>query len=185
MKSEFGSQQPILILKPTFLTLPFFFKSIPIAVFLGLFGGFGALMISLTTSGQPLVGGEVDPIATSMFLVGGAGFFVLGFILSWLYQRTVINHTEYRIFPDRIEYFEGLFTVEQKTMKLNDITEIYLRKGMLQKRFNVGTIILMTKGLMLPMVGMRGKLGGMILHNIKNPDGIYQRLKDLRNEAQS
>jgi len=33
---------------------------------------------------------------------------------------------------------------------------------------------------MIPMVGMRGNVGGMILHNNEDPDVIYQRLKQLK-----
>jgi membrane protein YdbS with pleckstrin-like domain len=152
----------------------------PLAIFLGLFGGIGTLMGTLIASGQPTVGGTVDTTATMFFAVGTFGFFLLGAIIYIWYRKTTVNHIEYRIFPNRIEYFEGLFTVEQKTVKFVDVSEIYLRKGVLQKRYNLGSIFLMTKGLMLPMVGMRGRLGGMILQDIEDPDMIYQQLKQLK-----
>jgi hypothetical protein len=136
-------------------------------------------MVTLIASGQSTTGGTVDPNTTMMFVGGAIGFFILGAILSIWYRKTSIGHIEYRIFPNRIEYFEGFFTVEQKTIKLADVSEIYLRKGMLQKRFNLGSIFLMSKGLMFPMIGMRGSLGGMILRDIENPDAIYQKLKQL------
>jgi len=182
MKSSFQdiSDNPLVVLKPKFLIFVAFLKSIPIAFFLGLFGGIGVLMVTLIASGQPTVGGTADSTTTMMFVVGAIGFFLLGVILSTWYRRTSLAHIEYRIFPNRIEYFEGLFTVEQKTVKFVDVSEIYLRKGVLQKRFNLGSIFLMTKGFMLPMIGSRGSLGGMILRDIENPDAVYQRLKQLK-----
>ncbi|MFX0051235.1 MAG: PH domain-containing protein [Candidatus Hermodarchaeota archaeon] len=174
------SEEPIVILKPKFLSFIAILKSIPVGIFLGIFGGIGMLMVSLIASDQSTTGGTVDSTTTMMFVVGAIGFFILGAILSIWYRRTSINHIEYRIFPNRIEYFEGLFTVEQKTVRFVDVTEIYLRKGVLQKRFNLGSIFLMTKGLMIPMIGARGGLGGMILRDIENPDAIYQQIKQLK-----
>ena len=187
MKSSFqdNSEDPLMILKPKYLKFIALLKSIPIAVFLGLFGGIGALAVSLIASGQPTTGGSVDSTTTMMFIVGGIGFLILGAILSIWYRKTSLDHIEYRIFPNRIEYFEGLFTVEQKTIKFVDVSEIYLRKGVLQKRYNLGSIFLMTKGLMIPMIGTRGSLGGMILRDIENPDAIYQQLKQLKDTEQA
>ncbi len=178
------SEEPLLILKPKYLKFVAFLKSIVVAVFLGLFGGIGVLMVTLIASGQPTIGGTADSTTMIMFVGGAIGFFMLGAILSIWYRKTSINHTEYRIFPNRIEYFEGLFTVEQKTVKFSDISEIYLRKGVLQKQYNLGSIFLMTKGFMLPMVGARGNLGGMILRDIEDPDAIYQQLKQLKDTEQ-
>ena len=180
-----NSGDPLIILKPKFLILVSLLKSLPIAVFLGLFGGIGVLMVTLIASGQPTVGGTADPTTTMMFIVGAIGFFMLGAILSIWYRKTTIDHTEYRIFPNRIEYFEGLFTVEQKTVKFVDISEIYLRKGVFQKRYNLGSIFLMSKGLNIPMLMSRGSLGGMILRDIENPDAIYQKLKQLKDTEQA
>ncbi len=187
MKSSIrgNSEQPLVILKPKFLKFIALLKSIPMAVFLGLFGGIAVLMVTLITSGQTTTGGNVDSTTSIMFIGGAVGFFLLGAILSIWYRNTTINHIEYRIFPNRIEYFEGLFTVEQKTIKFTDVSEIYLRKGVLQKRYNLGSIFLMSKGLMIPMVGMRGSLGGMILRDIEDPDMIYQQLKELKDTGQA
>ncbi|MFX0087348.1 MAG: PH domain-containing protein [Candidatus Hodarchaeota archaeon] len=186
MKSSIrgNSEQPLVILKPKFLKLVALLKSIPIAVFLGLFGGIGVLMVTLIASEQPTTGGTADPNTTMMFIGGAIGFFLLGAILSIWYRNTTLSHIEYRIFPNGIEYFEGLFTVEQKAIKFVDVSEIYLRKGVLQKRYNLGSIFLMSKGLMIPMVGMRGSLGGMILRDIEDPDAIYQQLKKLKDKEQ-
>ncbi|MFX1282580.1 MAG: PH domain-containing protein [Promethearchaeota archaeon] len=187
MKSSIqgNSEKPLVILKPKFLKLIGLLKSIPIAIFLGLFGGIGVLMVTLIASGQPTIGGTADSTTTMMFIGGTIGFFLLGIILSIWYRNTTISHIEYRIFPNRIEYFEGLFTVEQKTIKFVDVSEIYLRKGVLQKRYNLGSIFLTTKGMMIPMIGMRGSLGGMILRDIKDPDTIYQQLKQLKDTEQA
>ena len=180
MKSSIpDSEEPLLILKPKYIRYVAVFKSLGLAIFLGFVGGVGVFMATLISSGQSTTGGTVDSTATMMFVVGAIGFFILGTIVYMWYHKTQIDHTEYRIFPNRIEYFEGLFTVEQKTVKFDDISEIYLRKGVLQKRNNVGSIFLMTKGGMVVMFGARGG-GGMILRNIEDPDAIYQQLRQLK-----
>ncbi|MFX0115843.1 MAG: PH domain-containing protein [Candidatus Hodarchaeota archaeon] len=180
MKSSIlDSEEPLLILKPKYLRSAAMIKSLGLAVFLAIFGGAGVLMATLISSGESSTDGTLDATASMMFIVGAIGFFLLGMILYMWYYRTQIDHIEYRIFPNRIEYFEGLFTVEQKTFKFADVSEIYLRKGVFQKRYNVGSLFLMTKGVMIPMFGGRG-LGGMILRDIEDPDTIYQQLKQLK-----
>ncbi|MFW9854452.1 MAG: PH domain-containing protein [Candidatus Thorarchaeota archaeon] len=180
------SETPVIVLKPKFLTFVALLRSMMIAIFMGLFGGLGALMVGLAAGGQPTAGSAIDSNTLTMFIGGTIGFFIIGMILYVWYRKTSLDHIEYRIFPNRIEYFEGLFTVEQKTVKFADVSEIYLRKGVFQKRFNVGSIFLTTKGGMFPVLGMRGALGGgMALRNIENPDGIYQQLKELKDTEQT
>ena len=182
------SDEAPIILKPKFLTLVVFLKAIPGAVFLALFGGITVMMLSPMMTGIITVGDDADiNMAVMMFTVGALTFFILPLILVIWYKKTALGHIEYRIFPNRIEYFEGFFTVEQKTIKFADVTEIYLRKGMLQKRKNLGSIFLMSKGMMVPMLGMMkgGLPGAMILRDIEDPDAIYQQLKQLKDTEQT
>jgi len=55
MKSSIrdNSEGALVILKPKYLKFIALLKSIPIAVFLGLIGGIGVLMVTLIASGQP------------------------------------------------------------------------------------------------------------------------------------
>lgn len=183
MKSSMNNiEEPITITKPKFIFSMSLLKAIPLGMFFGIFGGIGVLMAFLIMSGQSTTG-EVDPIVTSMFVVGAGGCFIVSIVLYLWYRKTALNHIEYRIFSNRIEYFEGFFTVEQKTVNFADLSEIYLRKGMVQKRYNVGTIMLMTKGFVLPMIGMSRSMGGMLLRDIPNPDSIYKQLKQLKDSS--
>ena len=183
------SDEVPLILKPKFLKLVVFLKAIPGAVFLGIFGGVGVMLLAPIVTGQPTVGPNTDLATAVMLFAGGAlTFFILLVSLTIWYKKTALSHIEYRIFPNRIEYFEGFFTVEQKTIKFVDVTEIYLRKGVFQKRNNLGSIFLMSKGgMMVPMMGMlKGGLpGAMMLIDIENPDAIYQQLKQLKDTAEA
>ena len=54
---------------------------------------------------------------------------------------------------------------------------------MVQKRYNIGTIMLMTKGLVLPMIGMSRAMGGMMLRDITNPDSLYKQLKQMKDSS--
>ncbi len=147
------------------------------------------MIVVSIAAGQAPVGPTADPTMSAMlFAVGAIGFFILLESLTIWYKKTALSHIEYRIFPNRIEYFEGFFTVEQKTIKFVDVTEIYLRKGVFQKRNNLGSIFLMSKGgMMVPMMGMmRGGLpGAMMLIDIENPDAIYQKLNQLKDKEQA
>jgi membrane protein YdbS with pleckstrin-like domain len=54
------------------------------------------------------------------------------------------SRTEYRFFADRLEFEEGFFSINKKVIKFRDVKEVTLRKGFLQRFYDLGTIYLAT-----------------------------------------
>lgn len=77
---------------------------------------------------------------------------------------------------DHMEYYEGFWTVEQKSIDFRNVTEVYMRKGVFERNYGLGTVVLATPA--TSAAGGRG-MSGISIHNIKNPDEVYQRVKDL------
>ncbi len=95
----------------------------------------------------------------------------------WAKARTYAL-TEYRFFPSKLDYYEGFFTVEEKTIDYRNVTEVNLRKGIFQQKHGLGTIILST-----PATGGRRARSGIRISDIENPDQVYGQVKDLVGRA--
>ena len=79
-----------------------------------------------------------------------------------------IKRRGYKFYKDRVEYYDGFFIVELKTVYYNRITNISLSKGIFQKRYNVGNIYFETAG---------SGISEISLINIENPEVPYKWIK--------
>ncbi len=97
------------------------------------------------------------------------------------------ERTEYKFADDRLEFEEGFFTINEKVVRFRDIKEVTLRKGFLQRLYDLGTIYLATEA-----TGSSGRtnifnaLGfgnvsasGVGVRDIRNPDQTFERVRDL------
>jgi membrane protein YdbS with pleckstrin-like domain len=131
------------------------------------FGGFAMLAI------QTLA---LDVPKGAPFAVAGAAFFVGIPLLVYFTRQKTYAQTEYRFYPDKLDYFEGFFTTEEKSIQYDYITEVNLRRGVFQKMYGLGTIVLST-----PATGMvSGRMrSGILIADIPNADRVYSQIKDL------
>ena len=88
-------------------------------------------------------------------------------------KKKTYAKTEYKFCPDRLEYAEGFWTLENKTIKYKNITEINLRRGIIQKRYGLGTIIFST-----PASGNQTK-SGIRISDIDDPEELYEIVHNL------
>ncbi len=167
-------KKPLLCLRPKYKFLPLFLSILPIQVFMtiwsgGFFGGFSHAFIKQTGyfSGLP----SYAPFA----FFGTLAFLLVPFLVIIPTQKTY-KETTYKVYPDRIEYMEGFWSVEKKVVYFKDIREIYCRTGVFQKMYGLGTIVLSS-----PMTGstMGVSRSGFKLKDISNPDIMYKRLQGL------
>ena len=79
----------------------------------------------------------------SFALFGVPAFFVVP-LVAYFGKKLNYARTEYRFYDDRLEFDEGFFTINRKVIKYRDIKEVSLRKGVLQRMYNLGTIYLAT-----------------------------------------
>lgn len=168
-----GSGSPVFKLKPKFLAMLTILTIIPLHLFLTIwatifFGGLGMIAVRAVGMGFP------DWLTFAVF---GGLFFFLFPILVYVIKKKSYSKTEYRFFSDRMEYYEGFFSIEEKAIKYKNVTEVYLRKGVFQKMYGLGTIVLST-----PATGTRGASrarSGISVVDIENPDEVYSKIKEL------
>jgi membrane protein YdbS with pleckstrin-like domain len=138
----------------------------------GFFGGMSATLL------------HVEP---PPFVIFGAAAFVLVPLVSVLGKKLNYERTEYRFYDDRLEFDEGYFNVNRKVVRYEDVLEITLRKGFLQRFCGLGTIYLATEAtgstsannpfFALGFGNISGS--GVGIRDLTDPDGNYERLKGL------
>ena len=165
------SATPNFTLRPVFIPWVTVLSVLPIQIFMTIWGG-------LFFGGFATVGlGAVEiglPKWAPFVICGGVFFFAIPFLVYFAKKKTYAK-TEYRFFNSKLDYFEGFFTVEEKTIDYKNVTEVNLRKGIVQKMYGLGTIILST-----PATGYtRASRSGILVADIKNPDSVYRQVKDL------
>ncbi len=164
---------PVFKLKPKFISTLTILTITPIHLFLTLFvtiffGGLG--MVAVDIAGPDL------PEWLTFALSGGI-FFVFFPILVYTVKKKSYAKTEYRFFSDKLEYYEGFFSIEEKSIKYKNITEVYLRKGFFQKMYGLGTIVLSTPATGTQEAGQ--SRSGIRVRDVENPDEIYAKIKKL------
>ena len=132
--------KPLLIIRPFFSPLVTLFKQIPIQILFTLWGGavFG-------------IGGyfiikylELSLHPWFFAVLFGCLFF---FITPIVYLFSMMNRyakTEYKFFRNKLDYSEGVFTVGDRSISFDGIIEVNLVRGMSQRMFGLGTIVLST-----------------------------------------
>lgn len=168
-----GSDTLVLKLKPVFVPLVTVLSLLPLQIFMTIwgglfFGGFG--MFAVKALGLNLPGWFTFVFFACLF------FFCIP-ILVYVSKKKNYEKTEYRFYNTKLEYYEGFFNVEEKTISYKNVTEVYLRKGIFQRKYGLGTIVLST-----PATGysLRGQShSGIRVADIENPDEAYKKIKEL------
>lgn len=164
--------EPLLVLRPVFIGWVTLLSVLPFQLFFtvwgaGFFGGFGFFAIQALRLPLP-------PWFPCVFF--GCLFFVGIPLLAYIAKKKTYGETEYKFYRDRLEYAEGYWTVENKTIKYDRVTETALRRGIFQKKYGLGTIFLAT-----PATGFsQGRsMSGIKIADIENPEKVYEAVQKL------
>ncbi len=67
-----------------------------------------------------------------------------------------VGSRKYEIAPDRIVAEHGLVMKVSKTVRIDQIKDIYVKQGPLQKPFNVGDVRIITRDELVPKLDIKG-----------------------------
>ena len=157
-----------------FATLPQIFAQLPVGWVFGalFFGGLSQALLRFAELGIP---------TWFPFVFFGAVFaFALPFLNYRVNQKTY-ERTEYSFYPDKLDYHEGFFTVDEKTIALHRVTAVNLRTGIFQSKHGLGTILLSTP---VTSAGRGHASAGIRIHDVAHPDENYKRIKELVERSQ-
>jgi membrane protein YdbS with pleckstrin-like domain len=170
--AEHDNDQPQLVVKPVFVPWVTLLSVLPLQILFGIwgagfFGGFG--MFAIRGTGIPLP-------SWFAFAVFGLLFFFGIPILACTAKKRTYAKTEYRFYSDRLEYAEGFWTAENKTISYSSVTEASLRRGVIQQKFGLGTIYLAT-----PATGLsQGRaISGIRITDIPDAEAVFATVQQL------
>jgi membrane protein YdbS with pleckstrin-like domain len=173
----YESNVPVLTVKPVFIPWAVMLSILPIHIFMtiwggGFFGGFSMFAVQALGLGLP---------GWSTFVFFGAVFFFAIPIVAYTTQKKTYAKTEYRFYQTKLDYYEGFFTTEEKTIDYKNITEVNLVRGIIQKKYGLGTIVLST-----PATSAHARArSGIRIQSIPNGDQVYRQVKDMIQRATS
>ena len=136
-------------------------------------------------------GSLIEQIASGAFWLAfampGALAFCLGSVVGYLGKQANYSRTEYRFYPDRLEFDEGFFVTSRKVIPYSDVKEISLCRGFVQRQCGLGTIYLGTPTTgTVPSSSPFFKFGmfnasdsGVALRDIPDPDSAFEKIRTL------
>jgi membrane protein YdbS with pleckstrin-like domain len=121
------------------------------------------------------------------FYVIGAITFVAIPVVAYVGKKLNYSRTEYRFYADRLEFDEGFFSINKKVIKFRDVKETTLRKGILQRTYDLGSIYLATLATgstrnTNPFMALgfgNVSASGVIVRDIRDPDATFEKVKRL------
>jgi uncharacterized membrane protein YdbT with pleckstrin-like domain len=176
------ASEPIRVIRPVVVPAQFLVAGPLVAGFLALFPGFFTFVLSNIIAGFRLVHGDVmagrfEPVLGTALLVFALAFVAILalFALKVFYEP---NLTSYAIYPDRIEFEEGLLNRQRRTVLLDKIIDVQLTEGVLQRTAGAGTVGLVTQQLVSQG---EGRLTNRTFHlsNVPDPGGVYELVRSL------
>jgi len=164
--SSHDQHKPIAVVKPVLALLLIIQRHLILQINLTFVGGaFGGVLIFFH---QLYL--ATPNLTWQQFAYSALFFFFAVPIVAILIQKRIYDMTRYVFYPDHIEYYEGFWQVERKIINYRSITEVDLKKSLLQRMHNIGSI-----HVLVPSLG--GKYSGIIIADIKHPEKVYQFLQ--------
>lgn len=173
-----NSSAPRLIVRPLFTPLSAVLSLIPLQIF---FTIWGAVVFGI--AGFFLI--EYFDLSINPWLVAlvfGIIFFILTPVVATYLLLQHYSRTEYRFYSNRLDYEEGFYTLQQKSIDIGHIIEVNLMQGFWKRLFDQGTIILSTAA-----TGEKSgsPKSGIRIPDVHRPHEVYRAIKQIIAAAKS
>ncbi len=171
MEPSREAEAPIRIVRPVVVPAQFLVQGPFVSAFVGLFLGFATFVTS------NMIAGGHDPIVGPGLVVFSLAF-VVTLALFGLKVFSEPGLTSYAIYPNQIEFEEGLLNRQRRTVLLDRIIDVQLSEGLLQQTVGAGTVSLVTQQL---VSHGEAKLTNRTFHlsNVPQPVEIYELVRSL------
>lgn len=168
------ADEPRLTLKPVFVPWVVMATAGQRGTGLAVLAGLGVVMSPRNVL-TDVLGWSIPNWLAGVFM--GAACFLVIAIVTYVIRKRTYGETNYRFYPDRLEYVEGFWTAEQKSVPYDRITEVNLRRGLIQRMYGLGTISLTTPATVSASAGR--SYSGIRLQDIREPETFYESVKTL------
>lgn len=165
------NDKPVREIQPVVVPAQYYVWGPLVSAFAAIFPGFFVFVIS------NMIIRQFEPVVSYglvVFVLAFIGFMVLAAIK--VFREP--SHTVYTIYPDRLEYSEGLWNRHRRTLVFDQVIDVQLTEGLLQQTQGAGTITLVTQQL---VSHGEGKLSNrrISLSNVPQPQEVYELLRNL------
>jgi uncharacterized membrane protein YdbT with pleckstrin-like domain len=171
---------PVREIKPVVVPAQYFVWAPLISGFISVFPGMFVFVISNMISmatGDPFQRVHQGPVVEY-----GVAVYVISFIVCMVLIGIKVynepSRTTYSIFPDRVEYYEGLWNRHRRTLVFDQIIDVELTEGVLQQTQGAGTVTLITQQLVSQGEGQLSNRR-IALRNVPQPKEIYELIRSL------
>lgn len=181
------NDQPLLVLRPEFRSIPTLLSSIPGQLFLTplvgcVCGGIVSYAFQIIPLFQVLESGTSPGVSEwiQISLAPIALFGIITFfgwpIANYLLTKRAYGMIKYHFFSAKLEYYDRFISVTHKTIGYPSIIEITVRQGPVQRMFGLGDLVLSTAA-----TGMAGRVStsGIVLNDLENPYDVYQQVRGI------
>ena len=181
-----ASSEQTFSVRPVFIGWITFLVQLPLQLFFTVWaGGFFGGMAQAT--------GLFARGSQAPFLFFGAIAFFAVPLVAYFGKMLNYGRTQYQIFPDRLEFEEGFFSVNEKIVKFREVSEVTLHRGVLQRLYGLGTVYLATPatgsgGSFSPFVALGfGNVSGsgVSIRDVREPQEIFDRIRNLVDAARA
>ncbi|MCO6045838.1 PH domain-containing protein [Aeoliella sp. ICT_H6.2] len=166
-----NNDPPIQEIRPVVVPAQYYLFGPLAAAFLSLFPGMFAFVIS------NMIIQSFDPVIYFGLIVYVLSFVAIMFLM-YLKCFMEPRKTVYRIFENKLEYYEGFLKRQQRTVVFDQVIDVQLSEGILQQTKQAGSIALITQQL---VSSGEGKLSNrrIVLSNVPKPQETYELLRSL------
>jgi uncharacterized membrane protein YdbT with pleckstrin-like domain len=166
-------ETPIREIRPVVVPAQYMVQAPLIAAFLSFFPAMFTFVISKMISGGFRGEGAFSNALTVYVLV-----FIGLMVLLWFKYFQEPLRTSYTIFRNRVEFDEGLWNKQRRTVVFDQVIDVTLTEGVLQQTQAAGTITLVTQQL---VSNQEGKLSNrtISLSNVPEPREVYDLVRSL------
>lgn len=162
---------PLTTLKPQLISWVVIVRSLPMTlrftILAAAFGGTAAFFMSLLQFAH-------YTLWWPFIYCGLAAFIIVPLIVLFIFYRTYAE-TEYKFFEDHLEYAEGFWTIDHKTIAYRHITQVNMRRGIIQRLYGLGSIYLAVPS----GIVQRGGFSGIMIHDVKEPEKVYAKVQEI------
>jgi len=160
------SNEPTLVVKPSFTTIPSLVNGLFASVFLAFLAGIPLASILFWVNGFFQLKLFQQSFSFSNIIGVVVALFLISIVVMFFMKKRTYDKTEYRFFDNRLEYTEGFLDSEAHSIKYNQITNTAVKRSMVQQVYGLGTISLWTASKV-----------GITIQDVANVDKIYETIK--------
>ncbi len=169
--SDHKKEEPIREVQPVVVPMQYLVFAPLAAGFISLFPGGFAFVIS------NMIAQSFDPVIVYGLVAYGISFAIVMYLL-YLKAFKEPGKTRYRIFENRLEYYEGFLNRQQRTVVFDQVIDVLLSEGIFQQGKSAGSITIITQQL---VSSGQGKLSNRsaVLKNVPHPQEVYDLIRGL------